>query len=63
MSTGAMPGCSVMTDTVGAVRSGNTSTGSWETANPPQARIPPAAARTSVRLASDQRISESSMRQ
>ena len=52
-STGAMPWASVTTVTVGAVRSGNTSTGVRSVSMPPQASSSTAPSTTNRRLRSD----------
>ena len=59
-SAGAMPCPSTSTVTVGAVRSGSTSTGIRDAAQPPPASSAAAAASTAGRLRSDHRMSASS---
>ena len=59
ISVGAMPCPSTSTVTVGAVRSGNTSTGISIAATPPQTKKTAATASTTRRLSSDQRINAS----
>src|SRR4029453_9618900 len=60
-STGAMPWASVMIVTVGAVRSGNTSTGIRRAVYTPIAVSTNASAIITARLQRDQRITESIM--
>ena len=57
MSLGAIPCASTSTVTVGAVRSGSTSTGMRVARAPPQRRKAPAAVSTTRRLRNDQRMS------
>src|SRR5687768_16980902 len=57
ISEGAMPGDSASSVTVGAVKSGSTSTGTVVETYPPQTRRIAASASTRVRLFNDQRIS------
>src|ERR671912_1315436 len=59
ISSGSIPGASVNTVTVGAVRSGNTSSGMRNAVQTPDTKNAPAAASTTARCASDQRISPS----
>src|SRR5687768_638356 len=59
ISSGSMPGASVNTVTVGAVRSGSTSSGRRQAVHAPHTKNAPAAASTTARWDSDQRISPS----
>src|SRR5688500_6058880 len=61
-SSGAIPCASVSTVTVGAVRSGKTSTGMRYAAQAPSTSISAAAASTNTRFSSDQAMSRFSMR-
>jgi hypothetical protein len=60
-SLGAMPGASVRTVTVGAVRSGNTSTGIRNAVYPPRTSNSPAITSTAARFRNDHRMRASIM--
>src|SRR5215208_5552364 len=61
ISVGTIPGPSISTVTVGALRSGRTSTGIWEIEYPPHNKNAAATASTIERLRRDQRIRPSIM--
>jgi hypothetical protein len=58
-SVEAMPGVSVITVTVGAVKSGKTSMGAWSAVCQPQTEHAKAQTKTTARLRSDQRMKKS----